>query len=235
MTKLENSREDKNMFVITEQAGRTIFLIEGNDKTKIKVLTIEKNRIKIAVRAPKHIEVYRIEVYRKRQAELSQQLEAYYYQNAVSPINHGYLKLSEIKAQPQKILLIEDNVMINKAHQALLTSQGYVVDTAENGEQALERFEHSYDLILLDIGLPDMSGLEVCRGIRQKEAEKRKEKEYLRTPIIILTTTGHEMKEKCLEAGADEFRVKPLSLENLQLIIRRWLSNDLAKKTERGN
>lgn len=107
-----------------------------------------------------------------------------------------------------KLLLIEDNPRLAERISYHLRKT-YVVDTVENGEDALDRIQHiEYGVILLDLGLPGMSGLEVCRNMRKLK---------FNNPILVLTGNG-EMATRVdlLNAGADDFVTKPFNTEELR-------------------
>src|SRR5271169_1320217 len=114
-----------------------------------------------------------------------------------------------------KILIVDDEPQIRRVLRTTLTSQGYTVAEARTGEEALElvRTERP-DLILLDVNMPGMSGLETCREIRSSSD----------TPIIMLTVRGSERdKVQALDAGADDYVVKPFGSEELMARIRAGL------------
>jgi two-component system cell cycle response regulator CtrA len=100
------------------------------------------------------------------------------------------------------ILLVEDNPVAAKSIELKLTAEGHNVFSTDLGEDAIELADlYDYDLVLLDLDLADMSGLEVLRAVRLKKVE---------TPVIILTATGDiDTKVKALGAGADDFITKP--------------------------
>ena len=100
------------------------------------------------------------------------------------------------------ILLVEDNPVAAKSIELKLTAEGHNVFTTDLGEDAIELADlYDYDLVLLDLDLADMSGLEELRAVRLKKVE---------TPVIILTATGDiDTKVKALSAGADDFITKP--------------------------
>ncbi len=107
-----------------------------------------------------------------------------------------------------RILLVEDEVLLRGQLLEELTHKGYAVDVAEDGEEALFMgMETSYDLAIVDIGLPRKSGLEVVRDWRTSGRS---------FPILILTARGHwQDKVSGLEAGADDYLVKPFHLAEL--------------------
>ena len=111
-----------------------------------------------------------------------------------------------------RILLVDDEAAIQRAVGPLLRSRGYEVDGAGTGADALGMFEsRTPDLIVLDLGLPDLEGTEVCRRIRAKSA----------VPIIVLSARGTEGdKVNALDLGADDYVTKPFGPEELLARIR---------------
>ena len=112
-----------------------------------------------------------------------------------------------------KLLLVEDNTQLNKALTTLLKRNSYLVDSASDGEEALMCLdEYQYDVIILDIMLPKIDGLEVLRRAR---------KQGIQTPIILLTARSTiEDKITGLDLGADDYLPKPFSTEELLARIR---------------
>lgn len=115
------------------------------------------------------------------------------------------------------ILVVDDEERIRRLLRMYLEKEGYAIDEAENGEQALSlALEKDFDLILLDVMLPGMDGIEVCSKIRQTKA----------TPIIMLTAKGEESNRvQGFEVGADDYVVKPFSpreiIYRVKAILRR--------------
>lgn len=109
------------------------------------------------------------------------------------------------------ILLVEDNLTAVKAARMIFEKYGYKVDHAPDGEQAIEMAQmNHYNAICMDIGLPTISGTEVCRAIRNFET-----KNHL-PPVPIIAVTGNSSPEEAKEykaAGMQEVIVKPLTLE----------------------
>jgi two-component system sensor histidine kinase/response regulator len=121
-----------------------------------------------------------------------------------------------------KILVVEDNKVAQKVHKKLLEKLHCHVTIAENAEQTYQRLSQKYDLIFLDVGLPDVSGYEIAKEIRKREAASGK----ARTPIIALTGyDDEEHKEAALKAGMDAVRVKPVNLEELKGLLMFWVGN----------
>jgi two-component system response regulator RegX3 len=118
-------------------------------------------------------------------------------------------------AETRRILLVEDEKSIRNAVAAYLEREGYWVTPAEDGQIALEEFEkHKFDVIVLDLMLPKVSGEEVCRRIRNTSD----------VPIIMLTAKGEEEDRIAgLELGADDYLVKPFSPRELVARVRALL------------
>lgn len=112
-----------------------------------------------------------------------------------------------VKKDAYSILLAEDNPLNQKLAQSLLAKKGHRVVVAGDGQSALEAFNNShFDLVLMDVQMPDMDGFEVTKKMREIESSSGR-----RTPIVAIT--AHAMagfKEKCLNAGMDEFVSKPI-------------------------
>ncbi|NLB91105.1 MAG: response regulator transcription factor [Clostridiales bacterium] len=119
------------------------------------------------------------------------------------------------------ILLVDDEPLILKGLKYSLEQEGYEVDSAINGEEALEKFSNNhYDLILLDVMLPIFDGITVCQRIREQST----------IPIIMLTAKGEDMdKILGLEYGADDYMTKPFNIlevkARIKSIFRRTLQN----------
>jgi two-component system, OmpR family, KDP operon response regulator KdpE len=107
----------------------------------------------------------------------------------------------------EKILIVDDELRFRRVMRAALSLRGFVIDEAESGEDALEKIRTDRpDLILLDMNLPGMKGLECCREIRAG----------MDVPIVVLSVRG-EPREKvqALDSGADDYITKPFHLEEL--------------------
>lgn len=116
-----------------------------------------------------------------------------------------------------RVLVVEDNLINQKVASALLQQLGCVVDIVDNGEAALRKFQDGYDLIFLDIGLPDMDGFAV--GAKMRELEE--EGEHI--PIVALTAhVFAQDRKRCFDVGMDEVMAKPVMREDLIAVLRRW-------------
>jgi two-component system, OmpR family, KDP operon response regulator KdpE len=114
-----------------------------------------------------------------------------------------------------RVLVVDDEVGIRRALETNLWARGYDVDLAATGEQALDlAARHHPDLVILDLGLPGLDGIDVVRGLRGWSA----------VPIIILSARGTEPdKVAALDAGADDYVPKPFGMHELLARIRAAL------------
>ena len=124
----------------------------------------------------------------------------------------------------KKILVVDDEKPISDIISFNLENEGYAIEKAYDGEQALEVFEKSQpDLVILDLMLPKMDGLEVCREIRKQSA----------VPVIMLTAKDSEIdKVLGLELGADDYVTKPFSNRELIARVKANLRRNLVKEPE---
>jgi DNA-binding response OmpR family regulator len=128
----------------------------------------------------------------------------------------------------KKILVVDDEKLIVKGIRFSLEQDSYEVDAAYDGEEALQKAKtNQYDLIMLDLMLPKMSGLDVCREIR----------EFSDVPIIMLTAKGEDMdKILGLEYGADDYITKPFNIlevkARIKAILRRTESHAPRKEED---
>ena len=115
-----------------------------------------------------------------------------------------------------RILLIEDEEILREQLAKVITDAGFIVETASDGQQGLfQGREYPFDLAVVDLGLPKLSGIEVIKGWRAKGRD---------FPVLILTARGQwQEKVEGLEAGADDYMVKPFSQEELLARIRALL------------
>lgn len=123
-----------------------------------------------------------------------------------------------------KILIVEDNVQLNDTLKEVLEINGYLVDTAFDGEEALDYLNATeYDLIILDIMLPKIDGYQVCQLARDKG---------INTPILMLTAKDRlEDKVKGLDIGADDYLVKPFEIDELIARVRALIRRASAEKS----
>ena len=130
-----------------------------------------------------------------------------------------------MSAAPLNILVVDDEPPIRKLLRMGLTSQGYDVLEAPTGKTALELLDKKLDLVILDLGLPDIDGLELLRRIRQR-AEN--------LPILVLSSRGDEAgKVAALDLGADDYVTKPFGMDELLARMRAALRHQLQVHGER--
>ena len=116
---------------------------------------------------------------------------------------------------PGRILVIDDEAQITRVLRAALSAQGYDVRTANDPEEGLRLFrDWPPDLVITDLMMPTMSGVEVCRLIRSQGS----------TPVLVLSVREHERsKVEALDAGADDYVTKPFSIQELLARVRAHL------------
>lgn len=124
-----------------------------------------------------------------------------------------------------KMLVVEDYDFSMEIIVEMLRLMGIEPDTANNGEEAVEKVKHQkYDLILMDLLMPKMDGYEATRFIRKLPIEQ---------PIITALTAGVQQidQKKCLDAGMNDFLIKPLTLIDLEAYLKQHLAQKLVRKT----
>lgn len=119
-----------------------------------------------------------------------------------------------------RILVVEDNEIIQQIYSSLLKKKGILYDMASNAEMALKYYmQNHYDLIFMDIALPDSDGIAITQIIRKQETDT----EHI--PIIALTAYGQSTdQQQFLEAGIDEVLVKPIKIEEINYLLEKWTS-----------
>ncbi len=141
------------------------------------------------------------------------------------PTNHesSYLitkySIKENQKRNISILIAEDNIINQKIVQKIINKIGYKSDIANNGQEAIEKYtSNKFDLILMDIQMPEMDGFEATEAIRNFEKENRNH-------IPIIAITAHAMsgdKKRCLDAGMDDYISKPIQPQKLVDTIEKW-------------
>lgn len=135
------------------------------------------------------------------------------------------IKIEKMVAEsPLEILVAEDNIVNQKVILGFLKKLGYYADIASNGLEALNMMEHkNYDLILMDIQMPEMDGLTTTSQIHQRYAKEARPK------IVAMTAGAMEAeRQQCLAVGMDDFLTKPVNIKKLQEILSGYQSNKLA-------
>lgn len=119
--------------------------------------------------------------------------------------------------QHPRILYVEDHELIQRIYKTMLEQMGCIVDIASNATEALGLHVKGYDLILMDIGLPEVSGLDITQEIRRREGESK------HTPIVAMTGYAHDYdRNNALQAGVDQVLVKPVRIELLKQVVQYW-------------
>jgi two-component system, OmpR family, KDP operon response regulator KdpE len=130
-----------------------------------------------------------------------------------------------MSAAPLRVLVVDDEPPIRKLLRMGLSTQGYEILEATNGKTALDALEQKPDLIVLDLGLPDIQGLDLLRTIRARNE---------RIPVVVLSSRGDEAgKVAALDLGADDYVTKPFGMEELLARMRTALRHQLQVHGER--
>jgi len=125
----------------------------------------------------------------------------------------------------QRVLVVDDEPAIRRFLRTSLTAQGFLVDEAENGKMALDELRrHPFDLLILDLGLPDIDGFDIIERLRQSGSS---------VPILVLSSRTDEAgKVKALDLGADDFVTKPFGVEELLARMRAALRHKMQSQGE---
>jgi two-component system KDP operon response regulator KdpE len=126
--------------------------------------------------------------------------------------------------QHAKILIVDDEAQITRVLRTALSTQGYSLRIAANGVEGMEAV-HAWkpDLVVTDVSMPEMNGIELCREIRAVS----------KVPIIVLSVRNQEaIKIEALDAGADDYVTKPFSIQELQARVRAQLRRSSASESE---
>ena len=134
--------------------------------------------------------------------------------------------------QGASILVAEDNETNQVVARRVLKKLGYRVQLVNNGQEALDAIaRETYDLVLMDMQMPKMGGLEAAAAIRTREASGQR-----RVPIVALTAGAMQAdRDSCLAAGMDDFLAKPYSAAEIDAVIKRWLPDSPAREAWAGN
>ena len=130
-----------------------------------------------------------------------------------------------MSAAPLKVLVVDDEPPIRKLLRMGLSTQGYEILEASNGNASLDLLSQNPDLVILDLGLPDMQGLELLRMMRARNEA---------VPIVVLSSRGDEVgKVQALDLGADDYITKPFGMDELLARMRAALRHQLQVQGER--
>ena len=126
---------------------------------------------------------------------------------------------------PLRLLLCDDNAINQKVATRLLQQMGYKPDLAGNGVEALGALDkHPYDIVFMDVQMPEMDGLEATRVIRERQGDKARYPTY-KPSMIIVAMTANAMpgdRDRCIKAGMDDYMSKPVRPEDVRKIIEHW-------------
>jgi CheY-like chemotaxis protein len=120
-----------------------------------------------------------------------------------------------------RLLLVEDNIINQKVAAAMLSKLNFPVDTAMNGLEAIDALKkNTYALVFMDLQMPVMGGLEAVKTIRNKETGTADPD----IPIIAMTANAIQKdKDECLQAGMNDFIIKPVTIRELQTVLEKWI------------
>lgn len=154
------------------------------------------------------------------------------HKELVQAIGHADLLRAPFSAQaavaraarhrkPFRILIAEDNPVNQRVAVRLVEKLGFAVETVNNGAEALRALDRAaYDLILMDCQMPELDGFETTRRIREREGDAK------RTPIVAMTANAMKGdRERCLDAGMDDYVSKPIQFDVLSEALSRWTNN----------
>jgi CheY-like chemotaxis protein len=124
-----------------------------------------------------------------------------------------------------KVLVVEDIALAAKMSQMILERLGCQIFFAMTGNEAIAKFQqHQFDLVFMDLGLPDIDGLTATQEIRQFE----KESNHKQTPIIALTAhTDDEYRQSAMQSGMNDFLSKPLTADNARKMLESYVSSKI--------
>ncbi|HRY19155.1 MAG TPA: response regulator [Candidatus Competibacteraceae bacterium] len=136
-----------------------------------------------------------------------------------------------------RVLLVEDNLVNQEVASTMLTQAGCKVDIAGNGQEAVDRLsQHTYDVVLMDCQMPVMDGFQATAVIRARERSSGGSGAPRRLPILAVT--AHAIRgdrERCLEAGMDDYLCKPFVWEELATVLNRWLPGFAKTRDQAAN
>ncbi len=122
----------------------------------------------------------------------------------------------ELISEPP-VLVVEDNDSMRKLVTAQLQKLGYPFDVAVNGKDALNKLsQEKYSLVLMDVQMPIMDGIEATRAVREREKSTGQH-------TVIIALTGHCARTDCIAAGIDDYIAKPMNIATLKTMVERWM------------
>lgn len=148
------------------------------------------------------------------------------------PVGDAPLQTPEERQRRKRfrLVLVEDNEVNQLVTRGMMSKLGYQVKTVSNGETALALLEQEpFDLVLMDCMMPEMDGFEATRQLRELEKSRGTE----RIPVVAITAnTAEGVQARCLAAGMDDFLAKPVHLDALETVLRRWLPEQPSNNEE---
>jgi CheY-like chemotaxis protein len=115
------------------------------------------------------------------------------------------------------ILVVDDNATMRKLVTAQLTKLGYSSETANDGKEALDKTaKQSYQMILMDIQMPIMDGIEATQKLREREIQDGYH-------VTVVALTGHCSRTDCIAAGMDDYVAKPMNIATLKKTVEKWV------------
>ena len=115
------------------------------------------------------------------------------------------------------ILVVDDNATMRKLVTAQLSKLGFASDMAVDGQEALDKIaEHPYKMVLMDVQMPTMDGIEATKRLRERETQTNQH-----TTLVALT--GHCSRTDCIAAGMDDYVAKPMNIATLRKIVEKWV------------
>jgi CheY-like chemotaxis protein len=152
---------------------------------------------------------------KQKNTSLTPEKESYKSQKCQDTEKNNHPKAASNAQSIQKILLVEDDALVRIVHRNFFEELGCVIDIACNGKEALEFLDKHYTLIFMDMGLPDMLGIEVTKEFKKRNPN---------VPIIALTGYSSETsKQEFLNSGVDEIIIKPVFFEQLEKILVHYI------------
>jgi CheY-like chemotaxis protein len=130
-----------------------------------------------------------------------------------------WFQLNEQSDQKQPlILVVDDNATMRKLVTAQLSKLGYSSDTAIDGQEALDKTAvHQYKMVLMDVQMPTMDGIEATAKLRERESA-------VNAHTTIVALTGHCSRTDCIAAGMDDYVAKPMNIATLKKIVEKWVA-----------